>query len=257
MQNFTSPNRTASPLVLPRTMWMALLFGKSIWKQPSSGLPSGMAWHLLRNIWPFTSKTRTPLRFASTSAGWLNGWRWFPQSSGEMKGIEWGLLHNRFKDTELDPDALERQIKALLMDDEVTNKKASIPVPSPEKKRIWAAGLSPLFRGGRLASGRAVSAPIVMRAGKPKVHYEFDEMEADHITPWSRGSTFRRSARCGVGNVIGGRVIYRLVSILIVKFPFFWAIMRKSGSLHKNARGCLYIKSNRVLNGVHNRNNFA
>ena len=47
----------------------------------------------------------------------------FPVKRKEMKGIEWVLLYNRFKDTELDPDALEWQIKALLIDDEVTNKK--------------------------------------------------------------------------------------------------------------------------------------
>lgn len=66
----------------------------------------------------------------------------FPIKKKEMKGIEWGLLYKRFKDTELDLDALERQ-------------------------------------GGICLDCQA--------AGKPKVHYDFDEMEADHITPWSRG----------------------------------------------------------------------
>ena len=47
----------------------------------------------------------------------------FPVYRKEMKGIEWGLLYNRFKDAELDPIALEEQIKRLTMDDDVTNKK--------------------------------------------------------------------------------------------------------------------------------------
>ena len=47
----------------------------------------------------------------------------FPVYRKEMKGIEWGLLYNRFKDAELDPIALEERIKQLMIDDDVTNKK--------------------------------------------------------------------------------------------------------------------------------------
>ena len=40
-----------------------------------------------------------------------------------MKGIEWGLLYNTYKDAELDPDALEAAITRLMADDDVSNKK--------------------------------------------------------------------------------------------------------------------------------------
>ena len=41
----------------------------------------------------------------------------------EMKGIAWGVLYNEFKDIVFDTNKLEKEIQALMIDDEVTNKK--------------------------------------------------------------------------------------------------------------------------------------
>jgi hypothetical protein len=40
-----------------------------------------------------------------------------------MKGIEWGFLYNELKDEKIDPKKLETEIKKLMQDDDVTNKK--------------------------------------------------------------------------------------------------------------------------------------
>ena len=40
-----------------------------------------------------------------------------------MKGIDWGTLYNQFKDKIFDTNKLEQEIQALMMDDDVTNKK--------------------------------------------------------------------------------------------------------------------------------------
>lgn len=105
----------------------------------------------------------------------------------EIKGIKWGLLHNRFKDVELDPNDLEMQIKVLLIDDEVTNKKGVYTyVLTGEEKYLN-------FRAFTTAQKREAYerqdgiCPDCQAAGKAKVRYDFDEMEADHITLWSRG----------------------------------------------------------------------
>jgi hypothetical protein len=45
----------------------------------------------------------------------------------EMKGVDWGGLYNQFKDGLYDTAALEDEIKALMIDDDVTMKKASTP----------------------------------------------------------------------------------------------------------------------------------
>ena len=45
----------------------------------------------------------------------------------EMKGIEWGGLYDEFKDKMFDTEKLEQEIQALMMDDDVTNKKGIYP----------------------------------------------------------------------------------------------------------------------------------
>lgn len=45
----------------------------------------------------------------------------------EMKGVEWGGLYDQFKDKVLDADKLEAEIKTLMLDDEIGNKKGIYP----------------------------------------------------------------------------------------------------------------------------------
>ncbi len=111
----------------------------------------------------------------------------FPEKPKEMKGIEWGLLYNRFKGAELDPASLERQIKALLIDDEVISKKGvyTYVLTGEEKYLSLRAFTTAQKREAYDRQGGICSD--CQAAGKAKVHYDFDEMDADHITPWSRG----------------------------------------------------------------------
>jgi len=104
-----------------------------------------------------------------------------------MKGIEWGLLYNQFKDAELDPDALERQIKALLIDDEVTNKKGVYTYVLTGEEKYLSLRAFTTAQKREAYERQGGICPDCQAAGKQKIHYEFDEMEADHITPWSRG----------------------------------------------------------------------
>ena len=45
----------------------------------------------------------------------------------EMKGIDWGSLYDKFKGKMFDTEKLEQEIQALMMDDDVTNKKGIYP----------------------------------------------------------------------------------------------------------------------------------
>ena len=47
----------------------------------------------------------------------------FPKYRREMKGIEWGLLYNEFKDKSLNPSAIEEEIAELIQNDEVQSHK--------------------------------------------------------------------------------------------------------------------------------------
>lgn len=99
----------------------------------------------------------------------------------EMKGVDWGDLYNRFKGGLYDTSKLEDEIKALMIDDDVTRKKGIYPyVLSRDEKYLAIRAFTEAQR--REAYER--QGGICPKCGK---HFEIDGMEADHITPWSKG----------------------------------------------------------------------
>ena len=105
----------------------------------------------------------------------------FPVKRKEMKGLEWGLLYNRFKDTALDPDKLEMEIKTLMIDDDVTNKKGiySYVLTRDERHLNIRA-----FTEKQKREAYERQNGICPDCGN---HFAFEEMQGDHITPWSKG----------------------------------------------------------------------
>jgi Protein of unknown function DUF262/HNH endonuclease len=99
----------------------------------------------------------------------------------EMKGVDWGALYNQFKDGLYDTVELEDEIKALMIDDDVTRKKGIYSyVLTRDEKYLAIRAFTPAQR--REAYER--QGGICPRCGQ---HFEIDGMEADHITPWSQG----------------------------------------------------------------------
>ena len=98
-----------------------------------------------------------------------------------MKGIDWGGLYDRYGQEIFDTDKLEAEIKTLMMDDDVTNKKGVYwYVLSRDEKHLNIRAFSESQR--REAYERQNG--ICIKCGG---HFEFGGMEADHITPWSEG----------------------------------------------------------------------
>jgi hypothetical protein len=99
----------------------------------------------------------------------------------EMKGIEWGLLYNTYKDNEYDGKVMENKIRSLMVDDEVTNKKGIYEyVLTGDKKNL----------NTRLFSNSQKRTMYESRGGGCNIcknKFNIMEMEADHITPWSEG----------------------------------------------------------------------
>jgi hypothetical protein len=99
----------------------------------------------------------------------------------EMKGVEWGALYNKYKDTKYDPRKIENEILALINDDEVQNIKG-----------IYAYILT---RDERNLNLRQFDDKVKRKAFEKqkgvciwcKKKFKIEEMEADHITPWSKG----------------------------------------------------------------------
>ena len=99
----------------------------------------------------------------------------------EMKGIDWGGLYDKFKGEMFDTAELEQEIQVLMMDDDVTSKKGVYPYVLTRNEKYLS------IRAFTESQKRAVyekQKGVCRKCGK---HFELSEMEADHITPWSRG----------------------------------------------------------------------
>jgi len=105
----------------------------------------------------------------------------FPKYRKEMKGIDWGSLYNEFKDQELDHDQLEKEISELMEDEDVTNKKGIyFYVLNRNEKHLNIRAFSNNQKREAYERQNGI-CPVC------KEHFEINEMEGDHITPWHEG----------------------------------------------------------------------
>ncbi|MCR2054309.1 DUF262 domain-containing protein [Campylobacter helveticus] len=117
----------------------------------------------------------------------------FEKYRKEMKGLEWGLFYNTYKDKPLDAKELESKIIELMQDDEVGNKKGVYAyVLSGDEKHLSLRAFSESVKravyekqGGVCANSdghiKGVKCP------HENERLELEQMEADHIIPWSKG----------------------------------------------------------------------
>lgn len=99
----------------------------------------------------------------------------------EMNGVAWGELYNAHKDDQLDSVAIEAEAKKLMQDEDVTKKSGIYPYILTRKERYLSIRAFN-DRDKREAYERQNGiCPIC------KQHFDIGDMEADHITPWSRG----------------------------------------------------------------------
>ena len=105
-----------------------------------------------------------------------------------MKGIEWGLLYNKYGKNVYDPNALEVEIAELLKDDDVTKQKGVYEYLLSGKTEEKVLSIRQFTENERrtLYERQSGVCPICKSEGANK-HWEIEEMHADHITPWSKG----------------------------------------------------------------------
>lgn len=99
----------------------------------------------------------------------------------EMKGINWGVLYNQFKNNTYDTDKLEQEIQTLMIDDDVTNKKGIYSYVLTRNEKFLNIRA---FTESQKRSAYEKQNGICKNCGK---HFDIKEMEADHITPWHAG----------------------------------------------------------------------
>jgi len=105
----------------------------------------------------------------------------FPKYRAEMKSVQWGELFNEFGSKELDSKALESTISGLMLDEDVTNKKGIYHfVLSGQEKQLNIRAFSPNQKREAFERQKGI-CPICKKT------FTLEEMEGDHITPWSNG----------------------------------------------------------------------
>ena len=99
----------------------------------------------------------------------------------EMKGQDWGRLYNRFKDEVLDSGKLEAEIKKLMLDDEIGSKKGIYPyVLTRDEKHLNLRTFSNGMKRTMYEKQNGI-CPMC------REQFTIEQMEGDHITPWSEG----------------------------------------------------------------------
>lgn len=107
----------------------------------------------------------------------------FPKYRKEMKEVnrDWGKLYHDFRDNHYDTTLLEQEIDNLMRDDDVTSSKGIYLYVLTRQER---------FLNLRTFDQRARRAAYESQQGRCSLcgmTYKYEEMEADHIIPWSKG----------------------------------------------------------------------
>lgn len=106
----------------------------------------------------------------------------FPTYYSEMRGVQWGLLFNRYGNrTDLDPKVLDAQVKQLFGDEDVTKKSGIFEYLLNGNERLLSIRS---FDKRDAQAAYARQKGICPLCGR---HFEFGQMQADHKIPWSQG----------------------------------------------------------------------
>ena len=98
-----------------------------------------------------------------------------------MKGLSWGEFYNKHKDDKLNAAELEKRIVELIDDDEVQSKKGIYEYLLTGNVRTLSLRTFDDKTKQKIYAKQEGICPIC------KKHFNFEEMEADHILPWSGG----------------------------------------------------------------------
>jgi hypothetical protein len=117
----------------------------------------------------------------------------------EMKGLEWGRLYEQYHGTSFDPTKLAKDVKKLAADDFVTSRKGIFEYllggatdkklleirvfDTPIKRAAYSKQTQAAERKG---TSNCPLCAIGHKANNSRI-YKFDEMDADHVTAWSKG----------------------------------------------------------------------
>ena len=105
----------------------------------------------------------------------------------EMKGLPWGVFYNQYAGNtmHLNSDAVAKRVSELMDDDDVTNKRGMFEYILPGEDKEHEKNLH--IRAFTLSQKRSQYGRQNGECAKCHKECRLEEMEADHITPWSEG----------------------------------------------------------------------
>lgn len=123
----------------------------------------------------------------------------FTDVTKEMQGLEWGRLFEAYHGKSYDPKKMSTEVQKLLADDFVESRKGIFEYLLGDKmdtkllnvrvfdKKVTSAAYTKQTQAAQ-AKGKS-NCPLCAdgnNSNKTKI-YDFDEMDADHVTAWSKG----------------------------------------------------------------------
>lgn len=105
----------------------------------------------------------------------------FPKYRKEMKGLEWGIYYNKYGTDKYDPKQLEIRVVELMEDDDVTKHSGIYEYLLGGNEKHLS------IRAFKTKEARTAYERQKGICPKCKKHFEIENMQADHITPWSKG----------------------------------------------------------------------
>lgn len=121
--------------------------------------------------------------YFQTVVNWIKAT--FPKYRKEMKGLEWGVFFNKYGTGKYDPKQLETRIVDLMQDEDISRYSGIYEyLLSGEDKKAERV-LSIRAFTPKMARAAYERQKGICPACKKK--FDIEGMQADHITPWSKG----------------------------------------------------------------------
>ncbi|MGN0235196.1 MAG: HNH endonuclease family protein, partial [Paludibacteraceae bacterium] len=101
----------------------------------------------------------------------------------EMKGLDWGSLYNTYQEAsrQMNPNETEQEVARLMADSDVVNKRGIYRYVFTRDEHCLSIRA---FDDNMRREVYERQGGICPACGR---HFEIEEMDADHITPWSKG----------------------------------------------------------------------
>lgn len=99
----------------------------------------------------------------------------------EMVNLPWGEWYNKHKDDDLSPIEIDKVVTALMGDEEVESKRGIFKYVLERNEKSLSLRQ---FRDSEKRTVYERQEGVCPICGK---HYEYEQMEGDHIKPWSQG----------------------------------------------------------------------